>query len=171
MEATERYLHSWATDVVRMQRNVLRTKNKIASGKLAKSLRYKVSQYVDGYMIEFFMAPHGKFVDKGVRGKKVTRTYIDITGKRKRSPYRYKSKQPPTKVFDKWMIKRGIAPRDKSGKFVSRQSIKFLIARSIFFKGIKATSFFSKPLSLKLKTFGKGMLDAITKDIEDNLFE
>ena len=166
----ERYLQSWASDIVRRQKNVLASKDKIVSGKLVKSLYYSIREYNKGYIIEFFMAPHGKFIDKGVSGKRTTRTYVSVTGKRKRSPYKYKSKQPPSKVFDKWLIKRGIAPRDKKGKFLSRNSIKYLIARSIFFKGIKATSFFSRPLSLGLRNFQDGLSNAAVEQFENNLY-
>ena len=54
-------------------------------------------------------------------------------------------------VLDKWIVRKGIAPRDKQGKFLSRKSISFLIARSIFKKGIQGLSFFQKPLMLGLK--------------------
>ena len=171
MESVEKYLKSWASNIVRQQKGILQKKDKNATGKLSRSLKYKLSNYSDGYILEFFMVPYGKFIDKGVRGKQVTRTYIDITGKRKRSPYRYKSKQPPTKVFDKWLIKRGIAPRDKAGKFMSRKALKFLIARSVYKKGIQATSFFSKPFALGFKNFTTGLLDAVEVYFNNNIDE
>ena len=171
MRNVENFLNSWAKGVVRQQKNILASKNKNVSKKLSNSLKYNLSEYSDGYVLDFFMEPYGKFVDKGVSGKKTSRTYIDVTGKRKRSPYKYRDKQPPAKVFDKWIIKRGIAPRDEKGRFITRESLKFLIARSIFFKGIKATSFFSKPLSLALKTFNAGFKKAIIKQIENDLKE
>ena len=171
MESVEKYLKSWASNIVRQQRGILKKRGKNATGKLSRSLKYQLSNYSDGYILEFFMAPYGKFIDKGVRGKLVQRTYIDVTGKRKRTPYKFKSKQPPTRVFDKWLIKRGIAPRDKGGKFMSRNSLKFLIARSVYKKGIQATSFFSKPFALGFKNFTTGLLDAVEVYFNNNIDE
>ena len=111
------------------------------------------------------MANYGTFVDKGVSGNKKKQSYTDYEGKTKTSPYSYTTKQPPSKVLDKWIVRRGIAPRDKGGRFISRKSISFLIARSIKVNGIKSTSFFQRPLELKLKRFGKELLINVRKDV------
>ena len=71
---------------------------------------------------------------------------------------------PPTSVFDKWVIKRGIAPRDKQGRFISRKSLKFLIARKIFKHGIQGISFYSKPLSRFIKDFPRQFALNFNKD-------
>lgn len=73
---------------------------------------------------------------------------------------------PPSKVFDKWSIKSGIAPRDKQGRFIKRKSLNFLIARSIYRKGIRATMFFTKPFEDALPLFEDTMAEAF---LEDNL--
>ena len=73
---------------------------------------------------------------------------------------------PPSKVFDKWTIKKGIAPRDKSGKFIKRQSLNYLIARSIYKKGIRATMFFTKPFEAGLNKYAEEIIDGY---IQDNL--
>ena len=48
-----------------------------------------------------------------------------IKGQIKSSPYKYTTKQPPSRVLDKWIVKKGIAPRDEKGRFMSRKSISF----------------------------------------------
>jgi hypothetical protein len=48
-------------------------------------------------------------------------------------------------------MRKGIAPRDKNGKFISRKSLTFLIARSIFKNGIKPSLFFTKPFQKAIK--------------------
>tara|TARA_R110001599_G_scaffold317935_2_gene527349 strand:- start:163 stop:522 length:360 start_codon:yes stop_codon:yes gene_type:complete len=115
------------------------------------------------------MNSYGTFVDKGVSGTEQKQSYKDYTGTDKSSPYSYKSKQPPSRVLDKWIVKKGIAPRDEKGRFMSRKSISFLIARSIKKNGIKSTSFFQKPLGLGLKQFGKDLLGAVKEDIIEGL--
>ena len=74
------------------------------------------------------MDSYGTFVDKGVSGTKTKRTFKDYKSKTISSPYKYTTKQPPSRVLDKWIVKKGIAPRDEKGRFMSRKSISFLIA-------------------------------------------
>ena len=52
---------------------------------------------------------------------------------------------------------------------MSRKSISFLIARSIFRKGIQGISFFQKPLALGLKQFGNELLGGVKEDIINGL--
>ncbi len=119
------------------------------------------------------MLDYGTFVDKGVSGNKIKRGYINTEGFVTSSPYSYKNSkghsQPPSRALDKWVVRKGIAPRDASGKFMSRKSITFLIARSIGRKGIQGISFFQKPLGLGLKQFGKDLLGSVKEDIINSI--
>jgi hypothetical protein len=72
------------------------------------------------------MEDYGQFQDKGVSGKK----------KKYNTPFTYRDKMPPSKALDKWSVRKGLAPRDKDGKFISRKSLNYLIARSIYINGI-----------------------------------
>tara|TARA_R100001369_G_scaffold17057_1_gene32246 strand:- start:651 stop:1178 length:528 start_codon:yes stop_codon:yes gene_type:complete len=140
-------------------------------GKLSNSLSAKISFSESAYVVRFFMENYGIFQDKGVRG--VESYYADkVTSS---SPFSYKSKggkfglkgMPPPKAFDKWVVRKGLAPRDKKGRFLKRKTLDFLIARSIFKKGIRATSFFSGPFTKGQQIFGNEFLAAIAKDIEN----
>ena len=71
---------------------------------------------------------------------------------------------PPSSVFDKWSIRKGIAPRDKEGKFINRKSLNYLIARSIFNKGIRATMFFTKPFEAGIIRFGDEIAEGYIDD-------
>ncbi len=135
---------------------------------LAQSIKFKVSKDSRGNLtIKFTMADYGKYVDKGVSGTQQKQKFVDYKGKSLTSPFKYTTKQPPTGILDKWVVKKGIAPRDERGRFISRKSLVYLIARSIKLKGIKSLAFFQKPLGLGLKQFGKKMLGGLKKDIED----
>ena len=171
IDALERYLKSFGKQVVRQAKNNLTSADK--GGALEKSISFFITAQKGLITIKFKMAAYGKFIDKGVSGTEKERSFKDFKGKTLKSPFRYtKSKghsQPPTKALDKWIVKKGIAPRDEKGKFMSRKSIKFLIARSIGKKGIQGISFFQKPLMLGLKQFGKEMLGAVKDDIINGL--
>ena len=69
------------------------------------------------------------------------------------------------KNLDKWIVRKGIAPKDAKGKFVSRQSLKFAIAKSIFNKGIKASHFFTKPFERAYKTLPDELIDKYGLDV------
>ena len=161
----EKYLRHFAESVIKRGRQILKAKKKNVTGKLLDSLKYRLEATKKGYNLVFKGAKHAMIVDKGVSGTKTTRTYHNIFGKRERSPFKYTNKQPPASVLDKWIVRKGIAPRTETGQFMGRKSLQFLIARSIKSKGLAATSFFSKPMSIELANFDTGILKAFKTDI------
>ena len=167
----ERYLESFGKQVVNRAKGNLQKAKK--GGALENSIKFKVINTDDGFTVQFYMDSYGTFVDKGVSGTKVKRSFKDYKGKTIKTPYSYKNRkghsQPPSKALDKWVVKKGIAPRDASGKFMKRKTITFLIARSIGKKGIQGISFFQKPLGLGLKQFGKDLLGNVKEDIINGL--
>ena len=147
-------LEKYAKYVVQQSRSNLTKKKNNASKALYNSLAYTIK----GDKVSFLSEDYGQFIDKGVKGAKST--YPESSA----SPFKYTTKQPPSKVFDKWSIRKGIAPRDKQGKFVSRQSLNFLIARSIKNKGIRATLFFTKPFERGLDLYGDEIVAGYLED-------
>tara|TARA_R100001015_G_C4495175_1_gene71481 strand:+ start:86 stop:610 length:525 start_codon:yes stop_codon:yes gene_type:complete len=164
----ENYLNSFGKQVVNRAKGNLQ-KSKGGGTALENSISFEVTSDADGFVVQFFMNSYGTFVDKGVSGNETQRNFKNYKGQTKSSPYKYTTKQPPSRVLDKWIVKKGIAPRDEKGRFISRKSISFLIARSIKKNGIKSTSFFQKPLGLGLKQFGKDLLGAVKEDIIEGL--
>ena len=170
-ENIERYLESFGRQVVNRSKGNLQRAGK--GGALEKSIKFNVDETSEGFTVEFYMDSYGTFVDKGVSGTKVKRSFKDYKGKTIKSPYSYKNtkghSQPPSSALDKWVVKKNIAPRDASGKFMKRKSLTFLIARSIGRNGIQGISFFQKPLGLGLKQFGKDLLGSVKEDIINSL--
>ena len=103
------------------------------------------------------MANYGTFVDRGVSGIK----------KKYNTPYSYKDKMPPPRKLDKWIVRRGIAPRGEDGRFISRKSLQFLIARSIYNNGIKPSLFFTKPFEKYYKNMPEVLQEAFGLDLEN----
>lgn len=165
MLALERYLNSFGKYVIKQSRTTLSKKKKNVSKELYNSLEFKVVKTTEGFSVQFFMADYGTFIDKGVSGTKKINEYTTFDGRRVESPYKYKGKRPPMKVFDKWIIRRGIAPRDAEGRFVTRKSLQYLIANKIYTQGIQGISFFQRPLQLGLKDFVDQVGKAIKEDI------
>jgi len=168
----ERYLNSFGKQVVNRAKGGLQRK-KGGGSALENSIYFKVVPSQGGFSVEFYMADYGKYVDKGVSGTEVLRTFKNYKSKVIPTPFKYqKSKghsQPPSRALDKWIVKKGIAPRDEKGRFLSRKSISFLIARSIGKKGIQGISFFQKPLMLGLREFGDELLGGVKEDLIDGI--
>jgi len=105
------------------------------------------------------MEEYGAYQDEGVSGKK----------RKFDTPFSFKSKMPPPSSLDKWSVRKGIAPRDKKGRFIPRQSLNFLIARSIFMYGIKPSMFFTKPFEKAFKNLPPELTEAFAIDIENSI--
>lgn len=167
----EKAIDKFGDSVVSQARQNLKKKDKNTSGQLSKSLGYDLDITNDVYSITFKWEEYGKFIDKGVKG--VGGTKADGSKwKLKRvsgSPYRYKKKKPPIMAFNGWTIRRGIAPRDKKGKFKKRRSLLFAISTSVYHTGLETTNFFTTPFNREERTLSDKVLDAYNLDLDDFL--
>lgn len=102
-------------------RKNLTSANKVASGKLIRSVSHRVREITGGFLFEITADSHWKFVDKGVNGTQVGHG----------SPFSF-SGQPPTNPIRKWLRQKGMDER-----------LAFVIARSIGRRGLKPTGAFS----------------------------
>ena len=139
----------------------LKKMGKDTSGKLSSSIKGEVKQMPNSIGVYFEMEAYGNFQDKGVSG----------TQRKYDTEYSYKSKMPPPSAFDKWIVKKGIAPRSASGKFQSRKGLQFAIAKSVFRNGIKPSLFFTKPFEAAYKTLPDTLIDKYGLDAEQLLDE
>jgi len=157
MKEFDKILKKYADYVIRESRNnLVRGKNN-ASQRLSDSLGYTIKDT----SVKFEGDYYGQFVDKGVRGAE---SYYADEGTAS-SPFKYKSEMPPPKAFEKWIRQKGIKGRDKkTGRFITNKSLSFLIARSIYKKGIRATLFFTKPFEKGQELFGDDFAEAVIKD-------
>ena len=105
-KSIEAYLNSFGKQVVnRAKANLGKAKG--GSTALAQSIRFEVSPYADGFMVQFFMFEYGTYLDKGVSGTKIKRTYKNQDNQTVSSPYKYTTKQPPADILSKWISKKG----------------------------------------------------------------
>ena len=159
----ERYLNSFGKQVVdEAKANLTQDKGNTSLG---GSIRYEVTKEFD---VKFFMASYGKFLDKGVSGTEQERSFTNQDGQKEKSPFKYTTKQPPTGIIDRWVVRKGLkGSRDKEGRFIKRKSMVVLIARSIKRKGIEGLSFFQKPMGFAMKDFDVLFGQALRQDIEE----
>ena len=113
--------------------------DKVASGKLLRSLNYYVIEVLGNFMIQVISGSYLEYVDKG------------------RKP----GKQPPQSAIKKWIDIRGISP----DKGMTKDGLAFVIARSIGRKGIQPTGVIKKSMANVMKS--KEILSkAAGKDVE-----
>ena len=166
-------LDSFSYDVIDDAKRELSKKKKNASKSLSNSLDYNLKVNKSSFSLSFFMEDYGKFIDSGVKGKGGKKA-DGSTWKRKRTSNKslfkkgngYTNKMPPSKAFDKWTVRKGIAPRS-NGKFTSRKSLTFAIAKSVFHTGIEGTNFFSKPFIKRFDELPDEVVEAYSLDIDD----
>lgn len=135
--------------VIKQAKANLTRMGKNSSKKLYNSIKGNVKAMPNSISMEFSMEEYGFYQDQGVSGKE----------KKYDTPFSYKSKMPPPSKLDKWIVRKGMSPRDNKGKFVSRKSLQFLIARSIYKNGIRPSMFFTKPFEAAYKKLPNELID------------
>ena len=144
--------------VVKTAQGILNAQGKNASGDLGSSLGYYLNVKQNVLELRFLGAPYASLVDKGVKGS-------ISSAKAPKSPYKYTTKQPPSNVIDKWVVRKGLkAARDEEGRFIKRKSLVFLIARSIKLYGVAPSNFFTDALNQGLRTMPKKFAKAYAQD-------
>lgn len=152
-------LNKFAKYVIQQSRSNLSKGKKNVSKELYNSLGYEISESGSTMSLSFDMVYYGMFQDRGVSG----------TEKKYNTPYKYTNKMPPAKAFDKWAVRKGIAPRGKGGKFVNRKGLNYAIAKSIYKKGIRPSMFFTKPFAAAFKRFPDEFVEAYSIGIEKQI--
>tara|TARA_A100001011_G_scaffold394269_1_gene486238 strand:+ start:14 stop:520 length:507 start_codon:yes stop_codon:yes gene_type:complete len=166
LKETREALNRFGKFVIQQARSRLTKGKKNVNKKLYNSLEYL--PFTDGKFIgvKFFMEQYGKFQDQGVKGTKSNYT------ENKKSPFSYKSKMPPPKAFKDFIKRKGIKGRDKkTGRFITDKSLQYLIARSVFQKGIKASMFFTKPFNQAYEKLPQELQENFVRDIENIIFD
>ena len=176
LKETREALNNFGKFVVQQARSRLTKGGKNVNKKLYNSIKYKPITSKDYIGVIFEMEDYGKFQDEGVRGAKSYYADENTSG----SPYKFKSKggkrglkgMPPPKAFKDFIKKKGIKGRDaKTGRFITNETLQFLIARSVFEKGIRASMFFTKPFNQAFDKLPKELQEKFGIDIENLIFE
>ena len=160
LKNVQQELNRFAKYVIQQSRTNLTKGKKNSSKALYNSLDYDLNVSPNSFSMSFLMEDYGVFQDKGVSGIK----------KKYNTPYSYTNKMPPPSKMDKWIVRKGLkGVRGKDGKFISRKSLQFMIARSIYNNGIKPSLFFTKPFEKAFKNLDKDIIKAYQLDVEELL--
>ena len=164
---TKQALELFAKAVKLKARKNLKKEKQISSGKLLDSIDYNLNVSPNSFSLEFYMEDYGTFMDLGVKGSKST--YPES----RNSPYKYSGrfKMINPASLDKWLIKKSLAPRDESGRFIERKNLKYMIATSIYRKGLKGSRFFTSAFEEEFKNIDQQVQEAFGLDLDDFLIK
>lgn len=120
--------------------------DKVASGKLRRSVTVDVIPSEDRPIIRIFMEDYWQWVQSGrMPGKK------DV----------------PLSAIEEWIRSRGLTGRDKKGRFIKRKSFAFAIRTNIKKFGIRPANFLDKAFNL-LET-DQRIIDALGQEAFEEL--
>jgi|TARA_R110000787_G_C13187580_1_gene422585 hypothetical protein len=164
--------------VVQQSRTNLTKGKHNVSRDLYNSIKFEENSNQGIDSIKWIMDNYGEYVDQGVHGTKSS--YVTA----KNSPFKYKESSSLMGVeyysgknkqfggiFGQWAKSKNIRLRDDKGKFKkgNYKSIGYVLARSIKEKGIKPTFFFTKAFDNAFKRFPPLLLEAMKKDLIEEL--
>jgi len=185
----EKYLRKYGKFIVGQARKIIKKKGKQDTGKLLRSLKYVLKEKKGIFDIEFLSARHGDFIDKGVQGLgrsilpegstagmhggaklRPIRTHVDAaTGRRKRSPYRFKTANIRSSIMEAYIMRKGISIPNEDGSPMSLKSMAFIIGRAIKAKGIEGISFYSQPVAAFTGKLRKELMQEFERDVLDQI--
>ena len=168
-------LEAYGLNVVSAAKANLKKKKSNSSGALSESITYKITnKNADNPQIDFYAEDYAKFIDKGVQGfdpSAMPNGSLNRYNKAPSSPYKFgsgKSKGGSLRgAIDKWVIRKGIPNvRDAKGRFIKRKTMVYLISRSIWNTGLRATNFFTDAQTKANKNISTKLAKAAASDIE-----
>jgi len=171
MSLVKKILEKFGRNLEVASKKNLAKKNKNASKTLSNSLKFVTTEKDGIFTMTGTAQDYWEFVDRGVKG--VGGSKADGSKwKRKRvtdKKFKYRNKRPPTKVFNLWTIRKGLAPRSKGGQFTSRKSLLFAIAESVYRTGLETTHFVTAPAEKLLKSIPNKLIEAYGLEVEELL--
>jgi len=164
---TREYLSNFAMNVVKGARQNLTKKGRNDTTALYNSLGNEVTVGKNSFSLAFFMEEYGNYLDQGVKGK-------ESSALAPNSPFRFgtgssKGTKSLSQIMTEYAKRKGFQWKDrKTGKFMSHQSMGYIMARSKYNKGQAPTMFFTRPFEAAFKRLPDELVEKFGLDI-DNL--
>tara|TARA_R110000764_G_scaffold212354_1_gene298633 strand:+ start:242 stop:763 length:522 start_codon:yes stop_codon:yes gene_type:complete len=145
-------------DIVTQAKKNIKSSDISSKGHLYNGMKYKstVGQASVGLVIT--IADYWEYMDYGVEGVGGQRADGSNWVKRRvtNNKFKYKEKMPPPSAFS---------------RYTSERSGQFAIAKSVFHRGLKTTSFFNDPFDAEIKELEAKILQASYDAVEKSLTE
>lgn len=165
LKETQATIKRFKDYVISQAKANLTRQRKNVSKSLYNSIKGEIISEGNYTIVGFVMDEHGAYQDQGVKGK-------FSSSKAPNSPFKFGSgkgkKGGLTNGIEKWVNQKRIQFKDKeTGRFLSYKSTAFIIARSIFAKGLKPSLFFTKPFEKGyMKYIDIDLMKAFSQDID-----
>ena len=167
LKELELKVKEFANYVVQQSRSNLTKGGSNASGSLYKSIKPNVIVEKDAFIVQFSMEDYGVFQDQGVKGTESS------YGSSSNSPFRFGTgsgrRGGLTDGIQNWVKLKKFRWRDKRGRYMSYNSISYIIINSIWRKGLRARFFFTTPFDKGIQRFGDQFLNAFLLDTEKTI--
>ena len=166
----EAILSSFGSKLIEKARANLNKKGKRGKGTLFNEMSYDIEKTTTGikFKMDFGNADdYWQFIDQGVKGAGGFKGSGRARGQG--SPFRFGRKQPPLRAILPWISIKGIKGRDKKGRFITKNSLAFLIARSIKQRGLERTRFITKPYEDMIGDLNSEIAEAFAVDIDNSI--
>jgi len=167
-DETKAYLSKFAFNVVKGARTNLTKNGKNDTSALYNSLGSEVTVGKNSFSLAFFMEEYGNYVDQGVKGK-------ESSSRAPNSPFRFgtgssKGSKSLSEIMAEYAKRKGFQWRDsKTGRFMSHQSMGYIMARSKYNKGVAPSMFFTRPFELAFKKLPDELIEKFGLDIDQLL--
>ena len=176
LRETKEILNKFGRYVVQQGRSILAKDKK--KGNIYKQFDYVPFQ-ADGFIgVKFVLPDYAKFVDQGVKGKDPSKVSPNakITGQQApNSPFRFGT-GTMRGSFDKFAKRMSLFAKErnirfrqgKTGKFAKGgyNSMGYVIAKNIYYRGLKPTMFFTKPFNKAYENLPPEIQKAFVTDFE-----
>jgi hypothetical protein len=172
MLETQKIIEKFRNVVIQQARSNLSKSKKNDTKDLYNSLKGEIVNDKDFTIVGFTMLNYGMFQDQGVKGVDPSKVSPNskIRGQQApNSPYSFKNKRPPAGPLAEYAKRKNIRLRDAKGKFKkgSYKTIGIIIAKNIFYRGIKPSLFFTKPFESAYKKYiDTDLIKAFGQDID-----
>ena len=159
---TKQALEAFANTVIKQSKGNLRRhrNNKFitgsSSGDLDGSLGYDLKVMPNSFSMQFYMADYCIYQDEGVKGAESTY--------RQSQNSRFQYKKMPLSADARKSLRKWIKQKGIEGNI---NSLTYVIARSIYKKGLRASFFFTKPFENAYLKLPEELIEKFALDIDE----
>jgi len=181
LQDTRDILNGFAKYVIQQSRSNLTKGKKNFNKKLYNSLDHKILSDNSGFILQFLMEEYGAYQDEGVKGKDPSKVSPNAKIKGQQAPnsrFRFGSGSRRG-TFASFVKRMSIYAKAKNirfrqgntGKFAEGgfNAMGFVIAKNIYYRGIKPSMFFTKPFEKRFKTLPNELIAAFVNDAEKTI--
>jgi hypothetical protein len=172
MLETQKIIEKFRNVVIQQARSNLSKSKKNDTKDLYNSLKGEIVTEKDFTIVGFTMLNYGMYQDQGVKGVDPSKVSPNSKIRGQQAPnsqFSFKNKRPQSGPLAEYAKRKNIRLRDAKGKFKkgSYKTIGIIIAKNIFYRGIKPSLFFTRPFESAYKKYiDTDLIKAFGQDID-----